>query len=226
MGEDAVSSTGSSFRRHGGRHRRRSSGSGAVGDRRTVPNRFDTPMIPDARCAPGARRAASSPGSVGAFPVRIACARIGWRYLPHRSPPVRAPRAEITHMTPTPPRPTDKKTSGNPATQAQIAQTVKQQREQKRQEKLAEYQRQLAKRRRSKLVWWTVGVVVADRRHRRDRRLDRLRTRLPRRRSSRATATARRSRASRPSRTPRTTSRARSTTRSHRPPAATTTPCG
>ena len=64
-------------------------------------------------------------------------------------------------MTPTPPRPTDKKTSGNPATQAQIAQTVKQQREQKRQEKLAEYQRQLAKRRRSKLVWWTVGVVAA-----------------------------------------------------------------
>jgi hypothetical protein len=64
-------------------------------------------------------------------------------------------------MTPTPPRPNDKKTSGNPATQAQISQTVKQQREQKRQEKLAEYQRQLAKRRRSKLVWWTVGVVAA-----------------------------------------------------------------
>ncbi|MET0860951.1 MAG: DUF3105 domain-containing protein [Microbacterium sp.] len=64
-------------------------------------------------------------------------------------------------MTPTPPRPTEKKSSGNPATQAQIAQTVKQQREQKRQEKLAEYQRQLAKRRRGKLVWWTVGSVVA-----------------------------------------------------------------
>jgi Protein of unknown function (DUF3105) len=69
-------------------------------------------------------------------------------------------------MTPTPPRPnsknpTVKKASGNPATQAQIAQTVKQQREQKRQEKLVEYQKQLAKRRRSKLVWWTVGVVVA-----------------------------------------------------------------
>ena len=64
-------------------------------------------------------------------------------------------------MTPTPPRPIDKKTSGNPATQAQIAQTVKQQREQKRQEKLAEYQKQLAQRRRSKLVWWTVGSVVA-----------------------------------------------------------------
>jgi hypothetical protein len=64
-------------------------------------------------------------------------------------------------MTPTPPRPTDKKTSGNPATQAQIAQTVKQQREQKRQEKLAEYQRQLAKRRRSKLLWWVAGAFVA-----------------------------------------------------------------
>jgi hypothetical protein len=64
-------------------------------------------------------------------------------------------------MTPTPPRPLEKKTSGNPATQAHIASTVKQQREQKRQEKLAEYQKQLAKRRRSKLVWWTVGAVVA-----------------------------------------------------------------
>ena len=64
-------------------------------------------------------------------------------------------------MTPTPPRPIEKTTSGNPATQAKIAQTVKQQREQKRQEKLAEYQKQLAKRRRSKLVWWTVGSVVA-----------------------------------------------------------------
>lgn len=69
-------------------------------------------------------------------------------------------------MTPTPPRPSDKnsaanKTSGNPATQAQIAQTVKQQREQKRQDKLAEYQKQLAKRRRSKLVWWSVGSFVA-----------------------------------------------------------------
>ena len=61
-------------------------------------------------------------------------------------------------MTPTPP---DKRKSGNPATQAQIELTVKQQREQKRQEKLAEYQRQLAKRRRSKLVWWIVGSVTA-----------------------------------------------------------------
>lgn len=64
-------------------------------------------------------------------------------------------------MTPTAPRPADKKTSGNPATQAQINQTVKQQREQKRQEKLVEYQKQLAKRRRGKVVWWTVGSVVA-----------------------------------------------------------------
>jgi hypothetical protein len=61
-------------------------------------------------------------------------------------------------MTPTPPQ---KRTSGNPATQSTIDLTVKQQREQKRQEKLAEYQKQLAKRRRSKLVWWVVGVVVA-----------------------------------------------------------------
>jgi hypothetical protein len=64
-------------------------------------------------------------------------------------------------MTPTPPRPADKQTSGNPATKAQLAQTVKQQREQKRQEKLAEYQKQLAKRRRGKIVWWTVGSVAA-----------------------------------------------------------------
>ena len=55
----------------------------------------------------------------------------------------------------------DKRKSGNPATQAQIELTVKQQREQKRQEKLAEYQRQLAKRRRSRLVWWIVGSVTA-----------------------------------------------------------------
>lgn len=55
----------------------------------------------------------------------------------------------------------EKRASGNPATQAGINQTVKQQREQKRQEKLAEYQKQLAKRRRSKLVWWAVGGVAA-----------------------------------------------------------------
>lgn len=61
-------------------------------------------------------------------------------------------------MTPTP---ADKRKSGNPATQSQIDLTVKQQREQKRQEKLAEYQRQLAKRRRGKLVWWIVGTTAA-----------------------------------------------------------------
>src|SRR6478736_6089241 len=64
-------------------------------------------------------------------------------------------------MTPTSQRPDDARTSGNPATQAKINQTVKQQCEQKRQEKLAEYQRQLAKRKRSKIVWWTVGSLVA-----------------------------------------------------------------
>lgn len=53
------------------------------------------------------------------------------------------------------------RSSGNPARQAEIAQTVKQQREAKRQEKLAEYQRQLQKRRRGKIVWWTVGSVAA-----------------------------------------------------------------
>lgn len=66
-------------------------------------------------------------------------------------------------MTPTPPSPSAKRASGNPATQAGITLTVKQQREQQKQEKLAEYQRQLAKRRRSKLVWWVVGgtAVIA-----------------------------------------------------------------
>ena len=64
-------------------------------------------------------------------------------------------------MTPTPSQPTGKRASGNPAKQAEINLTVKQQREQKRQEKLAEYQRQLAKRRRGKIVWWTVGSVAA-----------------------------------------------------------------
>lgn len=62
-------------------------------------------------------------------------------------------------MTPTPPD--NKRHSGNPATQAHIDLTVKQQREQRRQEKLAEYQKQLAKRRRGQVVWWTVGSTVA-----------------------------------------------------------------
>ncbi|WP_159499209.1 DUF3105 domain-containing protein [Microbacterium sp. 18062] len=55
----------------------------------------------------------------------------------------------------------DKRQSGNPATQAKISQTAKQEREQRRQEKLAEYQRQLARRKRSKLVWWVVGSTAA-----------------------------------------------------------------
>lgn len=50
--------------------------------------------------------------------------------------------------------------SGNPARQAQHEQTVKQQREAKRQEKLAEYQRQLKKRQRGKLLWWVIGIVA------------------------------------------------------------------
>ncbi|MFG6491094.1 DUF3105 domain-containing protein [Microbacterium sp. P03] len=62
-------------------------------------------------------------------------------------------------MTPT--QPPSKRTSGNPATQADINLTVKQQREQKREQKLAEYQKQLAKRRRSKLAWWIGGGMAA-----------------------------------------------------------------
>ncbi len=69
------------------------------------------------------------------------------------------PNANTPHMTPS--SSDERRTSGNPATQAKIAQTVKQQREQKRQEKLAEYQRQLAKRRRGKIVWWVVGSTAA-----------------------------------------------------------------
>ncbi|WP_438354058.1 DUF3105 domain-containing protein [Microbacterium sp. CJ88] len=61
-------------------------------------------------------------------------------------------------MTPTQP---PKRSSGNPAVQAEIELTVKQQREQKRQEKLAEYQKQVAKRRRSRFTWWIVGGVAA-----------------------------------------------------------------
>lgn len=51
--------------------------------------------------------------------------------------------------------------SGNPATQAKIDVSVKQQRELQKQEKLAEYQRQLARRRRSRLTWWIVGGAAA-----------------------------------------------------------------
>lgn len=50
--------------------------------------------------------------------------------------------------------------SGNPARAKEAELTVKQQREAKRQEKLAEYQRQLKKRQRGKLVWWAVAAVA------------------------------------------------------------------
>lgn len=52
-------------------------------------------------------------------------------------------------------------TSGNPARAAEQQLTVKQQREARRQEKLAEYETHLKKRQRGKLVWWTVGSVAA-----------------------------------------------------------------
>ena len=61
-------------------------------------------------------------------------------------------------MTPTP---SGKRTSGNPATQAAINLSVKQQREQQKQQKLAEYERQLARRRRGRLTWWMVGSAAA-----------------------------------------------------------------
>ncbi|CAN7381634.1 DUF3105 domain-containing protein [Microbacterium sp. LjRoot45] len=67
-------------------------------------------------------------------------------------------------MTPTSssgqPSSSNQRASGNPATQAKIAQTAKQQREAQKQAKLAEYQRQLEKRRRSKLLWWVVGSTA------------------------------------------------------------------
>lgn len=62
-------------------------------------------------------------------------------------------------MTPT--SSSGKRASGNPATQAQLNQTAKQQREAQKQQKLAEYQRQLEKRRRSKILWWVVGSTAA-----------------------------------------------------------------
>ncbi|MCT9002159.1 DUF3105 domain-containing protein [Microbacterium memoriense] len=57
-------------------------------------------------------------------------------------------------MTPTS---SNKRQSGNPATQAKIELTVKQQRDLQKREKLAEYQRQVARRRRTGLMWWIVG---------------------------------------------------------------------
>lgn len=81
--------------------------------------------------------------------------------MPTCSRPLESPNTPMTPSSrPGSPDSADRRTSGNPATQSQINSTVKQQREQKRQEKLAEYQRQLAKRRRSKLVWWVVGGVA------------------------------------------------------------------
>ncbi|OCG72693.1 DUF3105 domain-containing protein [Microbacterium sediminis] len=53
-----------------------------------------------------------------------------------------------------------KGTSGNPARAAEQQLTVKQQREANRQAKLAEYQAQLKKRQRGKLVWWAVGSAA------------------------------------------------------------------
>ena len=127
-------------------------------------------------------------------------------------------------MTPTSPRPDETRTSGNPATQAKINQTIKQQREQKRQEKLAEYQRQLAKRKRGKIVWWTVGSFVAV------LVIGAIVASIvfapappP---SYEAGGTGATSRASRPSRTRRRTSRAPSTTRSRLPRAGRTTRSG
>ncbi len=61
-------------------------------------------------------------------------------------------------MTPTS---SGKRQSGNPATQAAIDLTVKQQREQQKQQKLVEYERGLARRRRSRLTWWIVGSTAA-----------------------------------------------------------------
>lgn len=61
-------------------------------------------------------------------------------------------------MTPTP---SGKRKSGNPAKQANIELTVKQQRDQKRQQKLADYQKMISKRRRTKLTWWVVGGAAA-----------------------------------------------------------------
>ncbi|GAA3640902.1 DUF3105 domain-containing protein [Microbacterium awajiense] len=60
-------------------------------------------------------------------------------------------------MTPTSSNPADRGHDGK----ANAGLTIKQQRELKRKEKLAEYQKQLAKRRRGRLVWWVVGSTAA-----------------------------------------------------------------
>ena len=131
--------------------------------------------------APSRRSAASVAAlSAASQPVRMRSHRMAVSVHPHRCPLVPHGRPSRDHAhDPDTPAPDRQATSGNPATQAQINLTVKQQREQKRQEKLAEYQKQLAKRRRSKLVWWVVGSRRRRRRHRGDRRLDRLRPGAP-----------------------------------------------
>ncbi len=67
-------------------------------------------------------------------------------------------------MTPTssstPPSPSGGRKSGNPATQSQIDLTARQQREVQKKHKLAEYERQRARRRRSRLTWWVVGTTA------------------------------------------------------------------
>ena len=57
---------------------------------------------------------------------------------------------------PAPSRPSGTR-SGDPARRAEAALTVKQQRDAKRREKVAAYQRQLRKQQRSRAVWWVVG---------------------------------------------------------------------
>lgn len=54
-----------------------------------------------------------------------------------------------------------RKTSGNPARQAQLSQAAAKQREQERQDEIAGYRKQLTKRRRSTLAWWSAGSLVA-----------------------------------------------------------------
>ena len=200
------------------------------GDRSNA-SRIDS-TLHDTGCrgrASGERLLGAPTAAVGAFPGRR-------RMRSHRmaaplpaSQPTAWPgaRAEITSHDPDIPAPDRQEDAAAiPPRRPQINQTVKQQREQKRQEKLAEYQKQLAKRRRSKLVWWIVGSVVAIGVIAVDRRLDRLRAAA----AAGATPRQRRRRRDRGRRDvrahTRTTSRAPSTTSRRPPPAATTTRCG
>lgn len=54
-----------------------------------------------------------------------------------------------------------KRKSGNPARQADINQNAKQQHAAERQRQAAEADRRVARRKRSKLVWWVVGATAA-----------------------------------------------------------------